>query len=150
MLFLIGLGAAMDEADDNPRRGDGAVARPVPLSITESDLEELEVSEVEIPTASPPSETRTLLDALPALLDRGQRRWVLIGGLLGGFVAVGIASLFIMKLGVQASMSRAAAIEAGLIACAITAMFTCAGVAASPFHQKPIDDWLEKLRSSLR
>ena len=140
----------MDEADDKKARRDGKRAGwSAPFLLTESDLKELEISEIESAASSPPSEARVLLDSLQAMLDRGQQRMVLSGAILGGLVAGVIIVLFILKLGLHSSMTQSSAIETVLIAAVITALFTCAAVAALPLERRQIDDWLAKFEGSL-
>lgn len=142
----------MTEADDDdPRRDGDRAARSVPLfMITESDLKELEAVDAETSVEAPPGETRALLDSLQDMLNRGKRRMVLSGALLGGLVAASIIALFVLKLGLHATMTRSSAIEVALIASTITLLFTLSVVASLPLERRWIDDWVVKFKSSLR
>lgn len=142
----------MADADDDNSRRDGDRAAPsAPLfMMTESDLDELEVAEPEIWVNPPPSETRALLDSLQEMLSHGKRRVVLSGALLGGLVAGSIIVLFILKLGLNTTMTRSAAIETAVIASTITALFTFTAVEVFSPGRHRINDWVVKFKSSLR
>lgn len=142
----------MTEADDDDQRRDGDRAtRSAPLfMITESDLKELEAVEAETSVEAPSGETRALLDSLQEMLNRGKRRMVLAGAILGGIVAGSTIALFLLKLGLHATMTRSSAIEITVIASTITVLFTFSAVASFPLERRWIDDWVVKFKSSLR